>query len=94
MLGHWPRRTGYVLMGAAFFLSIAWREGYVLAGQRSLALLLVLLVAGIGLILVVTDRMVRAIYAQIEQAKRAQATGLGRHDEEAGDDSTPRPPRG
>jgi hypothetical protein len=74
----WPRRIGWSFMALA--LAVAW-------GGRSMgathygpfpAVAVALLVGGIGVMLVVTDIMVRGIYAQVgAAAEKSESAAAG-----------------
>lgn len=66
-----PRRIGWVLM--AFALAIGWgAKGVGMTHYGPLpAAAVALLVGGVGVLLVITDMMVRGIYAGLDQASSA-----------------------
>lgn len=70
-----PRRIGWVLM--ALSLAIGWgARGAGLSHYGPFpAVAVALLVGGIGVMLVVTDMMVRGLYAELDKAKRSEAAG-------------------
>jgi hypothetical protein len=65
-----PRRIGWLLMAAA--LAIGWgAKGAGLTHYGPFpAVAVALLVGGIGVLLVVTDIMVRGLYAEVDKAAR------------------------
>lgn len=71
-LSHWPRRIGYLLMAAAMLFAVAWRRGLLDGIDRLYAVGPALLVGGVGVVLVFTDLLVRALYSQVDVAKAAE----------------------
>ena len=68
-----PRRIGWLFMLIALGIAVAARQFGVNHYGPIPALVVVLLVGGIGVMLVFTDMMVRALYAQVESQSRAPA---------------------
>lgn len=68
-----PRRIGWLLMLAALGIAVAARQFGVSHYGPFPALVVVLLVGGIGVMLVFTDMMVRALYAQVGAAATSEA---------------------
>jgi hypothetical protein len=72
-----PRRIGWLLMAAA--LAIGWgAKGAGLTHYGPFpAVVVALLVGGIGVMLVVTDMMVRGLYAEVAKAPRTEGAAEG-----------------
>lgn len=71
-----PRRIGWLLMLAALGIAVAARAAGATHYGPFPALVIVLLVGGIGVMLVVTDMMVRGLYAQVGAAAGADAKSV------------------
>lgn len=67
------RLTGYALMAAAALLAVAMRRGMIDSLGPFPVAAVALLVGMIGVMLVLTDIMVRGLYAQVAAAKDAPA---------------------
>jgi hypothetical protein len=73
-----PRRIGWLLMALALGIAVAARQFGVTYYGPLPALVVVLLVGGIGVMLVFTDMMVRGLYVQVgAAAKASEAAGAG-----------------
>lgn len=73
-----PRRIGWLLMLVALAVAVAARAFGMTHYGPFPALVIVLLVGGIGVMLVFTDMMVRGLYAQVgAAAKTSESTGAG-----------------
>lgn len=66
-----PRRMGWLMMLVALGVAVAARQGGVTHYGPFPALVIVLLVSGIGVMLVFTDMMVRGLYAQVDAAAKS-----------------------
>ncbi|MDX2209205.1 MAG: hypothetical protein SFV20_02475 [Sphingopyxis sp.] len=71
-----PRRIGWILMFAALGVAVAARQFGMSNYGPFPALVIVLLVGGIGVMLVLTDMMVRGLYAQVDAAAGADAKSV------------------
>lgn len=67
------RRSGWLCMMLAFSVAVAARWGGVSHYGPFPAVVVAMLVGGAGVLLVITDRMVRALYAQVGAAQAAAA---------------------
>ncbi len=76
-----PRFIGYALMAVAASIAVASREKDIESIGPFPVVALALFFGMIGVMLVVTDLMVRGLYAQVEAAGRAP-----RDQEKSGDD--------
>ncbi len=63
------RFTGYAFMAAAALLAVATRRGAIETIGPFPAVAIVLFLAMVGIMLVLTDLMVRSLYAQIDAVK-------------------------
>ena len=70
-----PRLAGYALMAAAVLLALAMRRGLIESLGPFPVAAVALLIGMIGVMLVFTDLMVRGLYAQIGEARRAEDEG-------------------
>ncbi len=68
-----PRRIGWLLTLAALAVAVAARAAGATHYGPVPALVIVLLVGGIGVMLVFTDMMVRGLYAQVGAAAKSEA---------------------
>jgi hypothetical protein len=60
-----PRRIGWLCMALALAIALAARGGMVSHYGPVPAVVVVMLVGGVGIMLVLTDAMVRGLYAQL-----------------------------
>ena len=67
------RRSGWLLMLAALGVAVAARWGGVSHYGPFPAVVVAMLLGGAGVLLVVTDRMVRVLYAQVAAVQAAAA---------------------
>lgn len=72
-----PRRVGWLLMVLALGVAVAARRADLTHYGPFPAVAVALLVGGIGVMLVVTDIMVRGLYAQVGQAAASETAGAG-----------------
>lgn len=68
------RLIGYALMAAAAVLAVMMKRGSVETVGPFPAAAVALLLGMVGVMLVFTDLMVRGLYAQVDAAKRAEAS--------------------
>lgn len=78
-----PRRIGYCLMGLTLLAALGGKQGWFAGIGPVPAAAVAIIVGALGVMLVMTDLMVRAMYAQTEAMKRAEAAEAARL--EAGD---------
>jgi ABC-type glycerol-3-phosphate transport system permease component len=64
-----PRKSGYALMVLALLAALCARVGLFDDWRAGAAMALVLILAAAGVMLVFTDLLVRALYAQLDAAK-------------------------
>jgi hypothetical protein len=69
-----PRRIGWLFMLIALGIAVAARQFGVSHYGPVPALVIVLLAGGIGVMLVVTDLVVRGLYAQVRAAAKSETT--------------------
>jgi hypothetical protein len=72
-----PRRVGWLLMALAVLVGWGGRSMGVTHYGPFPAVAVMLLVGGIGVMLVVTDIMVRGMYAQVGAAAQSEAAAAG-----------------
>ena len=72
-----PRRIGWLFMLAALGVAVAARWGGVSHYGPFPAVVVAMLVGGIGVLLVVTDRMVRGLYAQVGAVAKSESARAG-----------------
>jgi hypothetical protein len=72
-----PRRIGWLCMVLALGMAWAGRQAGVTHYGPFPAVVVALLVGGIGVMLVVTDIMVRGMYAQVAVAAASESAGAG-----------------
>jgi len=74
------RYTGYAFMAAAALVAVLMRLGAVATVGPFPAVAIALFLAMVGIMLVLTDLMVRGLYAQVDAAK-SHESGLDSPDE-------------
>ena len=81
------RRTGWLLMALALGVAVAARWGGVSHYGPFPAVVVAMLVGGAGVLLVVTDRMVRALYMQVGPAAAAARSEAAKSESVAAPDA-------
>lgn len=72
-----PRRIGWLLMLVALAVALAARMATATHFGPFPVAAIAILVGGIGMMLVLTDRMVRALYAQVDSVARSEPAAAG-----------------
>lgn len=76
------RFTGYAFMAAAALVAVLMRNGSLATIGPFPAVAIALFLAMVGVMLVLTDLMVRGLYAQVDAAKNAAPDEEARRDEQ------------
>lgn len=66
------RRLGFMLLGLTLVVAVLAKSGLVPALSQAAAIATVLTMGAIGALLILTERLVHALYAQIDAAKAAE----------------------
>lgn len=75
-----PRMIGYCLMGLTLLAALGGKQGWFGGIGPVPAAAVAIILGALGVMLVMTDLMVRGMYAQTEAMKRAEAAEAARVD--------------